>query len=312
MLDTFYVKTPGVLTTIQDMGRVGYGQYGIAVSGAMDRFSLYAANLLVGNDPGCAGLEITLYRLKLEVLRKVRAAVTGAAMNPVLDGKPLPMWQTVELPAGSTLLFKEVGRGARCYLSVQGGLDAPLLLGSRSTHSKALLGEPLRKGDLLRALPPKAETPFLLVPNDLIPTYSDSAQIRVVMGPQEDAFTARGIDTFLSESYTITPQSDRQGYRLKGEPIEHRAAADIISDAILPGSIQVPGNGQPIIMMIDAQTTGGYAKIACVIGPDMDILGQMLPGRKVKFCKVSIEEAHSILRARSKALSEFERQLASR
>ena len=300
MTDTFHILNPGVLTTIQDFGRIGYGQYGIAVSGAMDRFSLYTANLLVGNDPGAAGLEITLYRLKVEVLRTVRVAITGADMHPTLDGKTLPMWETLELPAGSTLLFKKIGKGARSYLAIQGGIDAPVRLGSRSTQQKALLGKPLQKGDRLRTLSADTHTAFLRVPEEWIPKYSKEAEIRVIMGPQDDAFTTMGIDSFLSETYTISSQSDRQGYRLEGPPIEHVSAADIISDAILPGSIQVPGNGQPIIMMVDAQTTGGYSKIACVIRPDIDVLAQMLPGRKVHFRKLTIEKAHDVLRSQEK------------
>ncbi len=296
MTDTFHILSPGVLTTIQDLGRIGYGQYGIAVSGAMDRFSLHAGNLLVGNDPEAAGLEITLYRLKMTVLRTVRVAITGADMYPTLDGEPLPMWQTLELPADSTLLFKKIGKGARAYLAVQGGLDAPLRLGSRSTQQKALLGGPLQRGDRLRTLPTYADPPFRKIPEEWIPKYSKEADIRVVMGPQDDAFTENGIHTFLSEPYTITSQSDRQGYRLEGPPIEHVSGADIISDPILPGSIQVPGNKQPIIMMVDAQTTGGYTKIACVIRPDIDVLAQMLPGRKVRFRKLTIEQAHDALR----------------
>jgi len=298
MTDTFRVKTPGVLTTIQDLGRTGYGQYGIPVSGAMDRFSLRIANLLVGNPPEAAGLEITLYGLKLEILRSVRVAITGADMGPVVAGSPLPMWQTVRLPAGCTLVFKQIRRGARAYLAVEGGIDAPCCLGSRSTHQKALLGNPIGKGDILRTGPVSMQTGGWRLPESSIPEFPKEPCIRVIMGPQDDYFTREGIDTFLSEPYTITPDSDRQGYRLKGPIITHRSGADIISDAILPGSVQVPGNGQPIIMMVDAQTTGGYTKIACVIGPDIDLLAQLLPGRKVRFQKVSVQQAHEILRQR--------------
>jgi biotin-dependent carboxylase-like uncharacterized protein len=300
MAETFHILNPGMLTTIQDLGRIGYGQYGIAVSGAMDRFAFHAANLLVGNDPDAAGLEITLHRLKVAALRTVRVAITGADMCPTLDGNPLPMWETLEVPADSTLLFKTIGKGARAYLAVQGGLDAPVRLGSRSTQQKALLGKPLQKGDRLRTLPSGNDPSFRKIPQQWIPTYSKEADIRVVMGPQDDAFTERGIQTFLSQPYTITSQSDRQGYRLEGPPVDHVSGADIISDPILPGSVQVPGNRQPIIMMVDAQTTGGYAKIACVIRPDIDVLAQMLPGRKVRFRKLTIEQAHDVLRREEK------------
>ena len=303
MADTFLVKDPGVLTTIQDLGRVGYGQYGIPVSGAMDRFALRAANFLVGNDPGAAGLEITLFRLKLEVLRTVPAAITGGDMTPMLDGERLPMWQTVKLSAGSTLFFKAIRRGARAYLAVEGGIDSPVLLGSRSTHQQTHIGRPVQKGDLIKTLPAQKQAQFRALPEDYIPRISTEAEIRVLMGPQDDCFTEEGIRTFLGEAYTITSQADRMGYRLQGPPIKHVSGADIISDPILPGSIQVPGNGQPIILMIDAQTTGGYTKIASVINPDIDILAQMFPGHRVRFRPVPIDEAHRIFRTYAEKLA---------
>jgi biotin-dependent carboxylase-like uncharacterized protein len=309
MVESFRVITPGVLTTVQDLGREGYGQYGIPVSGAMDRYSFQAANLLVGNSVNTAGLEITLYRLKMEVLHTVRVAITGGDMNPTLDGETLPMWQTVELPAGSTLLFKTIRKGARAYLAVEGGIDTPKLLGSRSTNQKAHLGDALKKGDIIQTCSPKNNMLLYRVPEKLIPTFSKEAEVRVAMGPQDDYFTRKGISTFLSEPYTITSESDRQGYRLEGSPVEHVSAADIISDAILPGAIQVPGSGQPIIMMRDAQTTGGYTKIACVISADLDILAQMLPGRRLRFKKVTIEEAHAILHAQVNKLESLKEQM---
>ena len=309
MADAFRVKNPGLLTTIQDLGRMEFGQYGIPVSGAMDRFSFQAANRLLGNDPGAAGLEITLFLLELEVVRTVRAAITGGDMNPLLDGNRLPVWQTVELSAGSTLLFKDIRQGVRTYLAIEGGFDSPLVLGSRSTNQNALLGKALQKGDILRTLPAKQRARFRRLPEAFVPTFSEEPSIRVLMGPQDDFFTRRGIETFLEEAYTVTSQSDRQGYRLEGVPIEHIFGADIISDAILPGAAQVPGNGQPIIMMMDAQTTGGYTKIACVIGPDIDVLAQTLPGQKVRFRKVSIQEAHGIARAYAKTLENLEKEM---
>jgi antagonist of KipI len=309
MADTFAVQDPGVLTTIQDLGRVGYGQYGIPVSGAMDRFSFRAANLLVGNDPGAAGLEITLFRLKLEILRTVRVAITGGDMSPMLNGERLPMWQTVELPTGSSLFFKAIHLGVRAYLAVEGGIDAPLFLGSRSTHQQALLGRPLQRGDIIKAFPTGKQVRFRALPQERIPRFLIEAEIRVVMGPQDDYFTEEGIRTFLEGEYTITSQSDRMGYRLQGLPIKHLSGADIISDPILPGSIQVTGNGQPIIMMTDAQTSGGYTKIACVIDPDIDILAQMLPGHTVCFKQTHIDEAHGIFRAYATRLARLEEEM---
>jgi antagonist of KipI len=308
-MDAFFVKSPGALTAIQDLGRIGYGQYGIPVSGAMDRFSFVAANVLVGNDPGNAGLEITLCRLKLEILRTVRVAITGGDMTPMLDSYPVSMWRTLELPAGSTLLFKNIHRGARAYLAVEGGVDAPLVLGGRSTHQKALIGKPLQKGEIIRTLPAQRPASFWRLPQAWIPIILEETEIRVLMGPQDDYFTPKGLGTFLKETYTITTESDRQGYRLQGPPIEHVSEADIISDPILPGAIQVPGNGQPIIMMTDGQTTGGYTKIACVTRPDIDLLAQMLPGAKVRFKRISIEEAHRNLHAYTEAISSLGKAL---
>ena len=216
-------------------------------------------------------------------------------MVPMLDGRPLSMWQTLDLPAGSTLLFKNILSGARTYLAVEGGIDSKVQLDSRSTHQKALLGKTLKKGDVLKTLPVRSSSSRRQLPESLLPTFFNQADIRVILGPQDDLFSRKGMDRFLSATYTITSQSDRQGYRLEGEPIQHVSGADIISDAILPGSIQVPGNGQPIVMMVDAQTTGGYPKIANVIGPDIDVLAQMLPGHKVRFRNISIAEAHRIV-----------------
>jgi biotin-dependent carboxylase-like uncharacterized protein len=309
MTDTFHVKNPGLLTTVQDLGRPEYGQYGIPVSGAMDRFSLQTANRLVGNGPGAAGLEITLFMLELKILKTVRAAITGGDMNPLLDGSRLPMWQTVELPAGSTLHFKEIRRGVRAYLAVEGGFDSPVFLGSRSTNQSALLGKSLQAGDVLCTLPGEKKAQFYRLPETLVPDFSDEPEIRVLMGPQDDFFTQRGIKTFLGEAYTVTSQSNRQGYRLEGPPIEHASGADIISDAILPGAVQVPGNGQPIIMMVDAQTTGGYTKIACVIGPDIDRLAQIMPGQRLRFSRVSIQEAHRAVRAYADKLENLEKEM---
>jgi biotin-dependent carboxylase-like uncharacterized protein len=309
MTETFHILNPGFLTTIQDFGRKGYGQYGIPVSGAMDRFSYQVANLLVGNKPGTATLEATLYGLKLEVLQATRIAITGGDMYPKLDGQPIHMWQTLDLPAGSILLFKSIRSGVRTYIAVEGGVDSTVQLDSRSTHQKALLGKTLKKGDVLKTFPVRGTSSSHQLPESLVPTFSKQADIRVILGPQDDRFSRKGMDTFLSETYTITSQSDRQGYRLEGEPIEHVSGADIISDAILPGSIQVPGNGQPIVMMVDAQTTGGYPKIANVIGSDIDVLAQMLPGRKVRFRNISIAEAHRIVHDQALQLNQIKEML---
>jgi len=294
MRDTFLVKNPGMLTTVQDMGRLGLGKFGIPVSGVMDWFSYRTANLLVGNKATDAVLEITLTGLTLKVLRPVKASITGGDMGPVIDGKPVPMWRTIILSPGETIFLKTVHRGVRSYLAVEGGFAVPKILNSRSTHSLALFGSPLAKDEILKTMLPDSLTPLRYVPEECIPSYPKEISVRVILGPQDNYFTRRGIKTFLSKSYIINNNSTRHAYRTQGPVVEHLTGTDIISDAILPGSIQIPGDGQPIIMMADAQTTGGYPKIACVISPDIDTLSQVLPGQRIRFKSVSIEKAHEI------------------
>lgn len=301
-METFEVKKPGLLTTVQDLGRYGYQQYGVSVSGAMDSFALRIGNTLVGNAEDEAGLEITLLGPELRVLEDTVVAATGGDLDPTLDKKSLPMWETVLVRKGATITFRGAKSGCRAYLSVSGGIDVPKLMGGKSTYIKAqiggLEGRPLRTGDRLKTA--LSKRPLDLVgrkaPRDLIPTYTSECELRVVMGPQDDHFTEDGIKAFLTSEYVIMPQSDRMGYRLTGPKITHKAAADIISDGIPLGAVQVPGDGMPIIMLADRQTTGGYTKIATVITADIGKLAQAKPGDKIRFSRVGVEEAHAILK----------------
>lgn len=289
----------GFLTTIQDMGRVGYQEAGMSVSGAMDQRSAALANILVGNDENEGVLEVTLMGPMMEFTADNTIAVTGANLGPKLNGKDLPMYQAVAVRKGDSMNFSGMFSGSRAYLAVAGGFEVPVIMGSKSTNLKSKVGgfegRKIGAGDEIPFTAPKVSLPNMgkrkLTPDDFT---ADENILRVVMGPQDDCFTKKGIETFLSETYTFTNESDRMGCRCEGEVIEHKDGGDIITDGIAFGAIQVPSHGKPIIMMADHQTTGGYTKIAGVISVDLPKVAQSRPGYKVHFKKVSIEEAQKL------------------
>lgn len=302
----------GLLTTVQDGGRPGYMAWGLSPGGAMDRFLLACANLLVGNPPEAAALEFTLDGPVLAVHGDVVAAVAvaGGQWRAGTSDCPLPLWEAVLLPSGSVVAVGPVTRGVRGYLAVAGGIDVPEVLGSRSTHVRARLGglegRALEAGDRLPVGEPAASCQDLVgrrIPEDLRP-HRRSAPIRVRLGPQDDAFTPRGLRTFLSSPYRVSPHSDRMGVRLQGPPVEARSGHEIESEGVAAGSVQVPGDGQPIVLLAERQTTGGYAKIATVITADLDAAGQLRPGQVVRF--LAVDEA-----AAGRALEERRRRLAA-
>jgi len=299
MAEVFEAVQPGSLTTVQDKGRFGYQQYGVPVSGAMDGYALMVANLLVGNDEGDACLEITVLGPRLRILVDTLVAATGADLSPALNNNPLPMWEAVKVYSGDTISFGHPKRGCRSYLSVAGGIDVPEVMGSRSTYVKSCLGglegRPLRSGDRLRSGETCVEISARKLPSQYIPEYQSENELRVILGPQDDYFTERGIQTFLHSEYRVSVQADRMGYRLEGLPIEHKAGADIISDGVPFGAVQVPGDGLPIILLADRQTTGGYVKIATVSSIDLCKLAQAKPGDGVRFLQVTKEEACQLL-----------------
>lgn len=294
---TLKVIQPGMLSTVQDRGRYGYQRYGMPTAGAMDTFALRAANALLGNDDNAACIEATVLGPRIEFLSDTMIAVTGANVSPRVDSEPMPMWQSVAACKGSRLEFRNPEDGMRAYLAVAGGIDVPEVMGSRATYLKAGIGgvegRPLRAGDILSAHSGAAKAPTTVrnFPTDAIPRYGSAHELRVVLGPQQAAFTQVGINTFLTETYTVSIHSDRMGYRLEGEAIEHADGPDVISDGTPLGTIQVPGDGQPIILLSDRGTTGGYTKIATVISTDLSKVAQAMPGHTIKFRAVSVEEA---------------------
>ena len=290
------VKTSGPLTTVQDEGRFFYQSSGIRPSGVMDGAAYEAANALVGNAKGEAVLEMTFLGAALEFQSAAWFALTGADMQAKLDGVPVERYRAVKAEAGQTLTVGMAVSGCRGYLAVRGGFDVPLVMGSRSTDVSAKLGgfggRALKAGDVLPTLPADDWTPTDLRYEP--PVYESEITVRVVPGPQQEYFTAAGVDTFFSAVYEISPNSDRMGLRLDGPEIESISGTDIVSDGIVFGSIQVPSGGVPIILMADHQTAGGYAKIGTVLSFDLPKLAQARPGDKVRFARISAEEAQAL------------------
>lgn len=305
---------PGLLTTVQDRGRYGYQRYGVPVSGAMDEFALRMANVLVGNDQGAAALEITVQGPTIEFLAPTWIAITGADLSATLDERTVSLWESVPVHAGSVLAFGDPRDGMRAYLAVRGGIDVPIVMGSRSTYLKGrfggLQGRALRKGDRLSTLLLDRSdfVPKRLPKNYTAPLYGGSHRLRVITGPQQDAFDRGALSAFLGSRYKVSSQSDRMGYALDGPKIEHRDGADIISDGNPPGAIQVPGDGMPRILLADRGTTGGYTKIATVITSDLSKLAQALPAHAIAFRQVSLQEAQDALREREALIRSVERQ----
>jgi antagonist of KipI len=295
----FHVVKPGLLTTLQDLGRYGFQKYGVPVCGAMDKYSFISANLLVGNHANDACLEITLLGPELKVLNRAQIAVTGADFSISINDEPMPMWQTIEVEKEDVITFAGTPRsGCRAYLAATGGFNVPLVLGSRSTYTRGGFGgyegRALKPEDLLKAFMserfPKTKR---VMPSALIPKYENPFTVNVIPGPQEDLFTAVGVETFLSSTYTITPESDRMGYRLDGPQIERKDLGEIVTEALVQGAVQVPGNGEPIVLMADAQASGGYPKIATVTTPGVSCLAQAKPNDRVRFNRISLSQAHA-------------------
>ncbi len=307
-METLEILHGGTFTTIQDLGRKGYQRFGMPTAGAMDTTSLRMANRLVQNDEGQACLEITLIGLRLLVLRDIMIAITGGDLMPRVNGSPLPLWQTVSIPRDSEISFTGVRNGIRSYLAVAGGIQVPEIMGSKSTYIRGgiggLEGKALTKGYRLHIGPQNPRLPLCKLKEEFIPRYGREWKTRVIMGPQDDYFSKKGIETFISSEYTITPESDRMGYRLQGPVIEHRRGADIISDATCLGSVQVPGHGLPIILFADRQTTGGYPKIATAISVDVYDLGQAKPGDSVRFSPIRIVQAREVRRDYERRMKE--------
>jgi antagonist of KipI len=318
VIETIEVLSPGPLTTLQDIGRFGYGRYGVPPSGALDTFSLRAANVLVENNENEACLEITMFGLRISALRDVAIAVTGGDLRPFLNDTPLSMWTSLILKKGDTLSFRGMKDGCRSYLAIGGGFFMDEIMGSRSTNLSSgfggLGGRELIKGDVLSSNSPhlhlKVEERWY--PQDLIPRYRKQWHLRVIFGPQDDQFTQEGKNTLLNSPYQVRHQSDRTGIRLSGSLIERRLEVQesIISEGVISGAIQVPGDGQPIIILVEI-VTGGYRKIATVITADLSLLGQIKPGDMVTFEEISLDDAYEALQEMEERIKGFKKKIST-
>jgi len=324
------VRKPGLLTTVQDGGRLGARKFGVVVSGAMDRFAYRAANALVGNEPQAAALELTLLGPELHACEDVLLAVCGIGCR--VDAVPpggaaaaaeaAPLWRPFLLRAGTQLCFRGGFAGSRAYVALGGGIAAAPVLGSRSTYVRAALGgvagRPLQAGDAVEAAPAGAVSRRLvralagtsawragaaLAAADwaasayIRPAYGEAPVLRVLPGREAGWFTAASVAAWRRTGYRVAPQSDRMGCRLQGEPLALApgVAAEMISEAVAPGTVQIPPDGQPIILAADCQTTGGYPRLAHVIDADLPLLAQVKPGDIVYFREVSLREAQEAL-----------------
>jgi biotin-dependent carboxylase-like uncharacterized protein len=306
------VLAPGLHTTVQDLGRIGYQAIGVPVSGALDPFGLRLANALAGNPQGAAALEIIQSGPSFEIAAEsVRVALVGAGARLEIRGQEprlVPAGRSVTLTQGEVFQLNPGRHSACCYLAVAGGIAVPLVLGSASTYVRAALG-----GLHGRALQHRDVVPLALVrPPERAELQAPAAvagsadqPIRIVLGPQQQLFSPEAVTILLAAEFHVSKDSDRMGMRLDGPRLSHRASWDIASDAIATGSIQVPGSGQPIVLLADHQTTGGYPKIATVISVDVPALGRRRPGDSLRFITVDIEEAEQLCREEERRFAQL-------
>lgn len=287
------------LATIQDSGRIGWRKFGVPASGAMDAFAFRAANALVGNESKSAALEIGLGAITLRALRDCVIAVAGMGYELSIYIWDFPLWSSYYVRAGWTIRLNKLDSGMWAYLAIAGGVQTHITLDSASTNLRArfggLDGRRLQVGDVLKSGNPShhlSELAARTLPGSARPAYSDDLLVDVIMGPQEKYFTEASIATFFSSEYSASQTSDRMGYRLEGAALMRRNQTELISEGMTTGAIQVPSNGQPIVMMADSPTTGGYPKIATVASADLPLLAQCVPGRsKIRFRETTVAKA---------------------
>jgi biotin-dependent carboxylase-like uncharacterized protein len=320
------VRQPGLLTTVQDTGRFGEYAIGMPPSGAMDVFSYQVGNYLVGNGDGAAGLEMTYLGPELEFTEDAVIAITGAEMPPKINGEEAPTWEVVAVGAGDVLSFDYLGSGARSYLAVAGGIDVPIFMHSRSTYTLiglgGLEGRALQEGDELEVGEgeDRSDRVGMAVDEDHVPTYSKETELRVIIGLASYRLTEESMEEFLNTTWTVTPDADRVGYRYKGGELKFvereqpaGAGADpanVVDFGYPIGSIQVPGGVEPIVLMNDAVTGGGYATIGTVISADRDRLAQTKTNDKTRFRSVDLDEALEAREERRQQMVQIQQALS--
>jgi len=310
------VVRAGFLTSVQDLGRLGFRQFGVSVGGALDSHALRVANLLVGNDEIAAGVEITFGGLQLRFTDERIVAWCGGEFDVRVGSTSLPAGHAARVGGNEELVFKQPKAGCRCWLAISGGIDVPIVLGSRSTDLRAnfggLDGRALRNGDVLPlAKRPESPTPATTgisswsAPHDWVSPAKHDPILRFIRGVDWNRFNDVAIQRFTNHGFTVSQDSDRMGVRLEGIELKRNHDIDLISEAVAPGTIQVPPGGKPIVLLGDCQTIGGYPKIAHVIGVDFPIAAQLRVGDRVRFCEVSLTEAYHLLAERERDLAEF-------
>ncbi len=313
MTDIFNVLSPGACTTVQDLGRFGWQPFGVPPSGMLDDFAGRVANMLVGNPDSAALLELTFSGPTLKILAPATIALTGADMPFSINGVPAAGWCALPVQPGDTVTVGMARSGCRGYLAVSQGIDVPLVMGSRSCYVGAAIGgfkgRPLQAGDRLRRGPGEADDLARRVPVERVPAYPSEITLRAIPGPQDDFFD-HGLNVFFNASFTVSPQADRMGCRLQGPVITQIEAMprSIISEPSLPGGVQIPQDGQPIILLSE-QTVGGYTKIATVISSDIPRIAQALPGDRIRFERIDIDAAHALYRHQSSLLERIRNEM---
>ena len=313
---TAVVTRAGFLTSVQDLGRTGFRQFGVSTNGALDPLALRVSNLLVGNDEGAAGLEITLGGLKMRFEDERIVAWCGGEFDVRIGSRALPAGHVAHVQAGDELKFGRAQSGCRCWLAFSGGIDAPVVLGSRSTDLRAnfggLEGRALRDGDQLslgefrRSQTAATEDISSWAgPLDWVSPAKRNPLLRFICGVDWDRFNASTLQRFTGEAFAVSPDSDRMGVRLDGPELKRRDETDLISEAVAPGTIQVPPSGKPILLLGDCQTIGGYPKIAHVITVDLGVAAQLRAGDRVRFSEVSLQDSHRLLMERERDLERF-------
>ena len=313
---TAIVTRAGFLTSVQDLGRTGFRQFGISTSGALDPFALRVANLLVGNDENAAGLEITFGGLHLRFDDERRVAWCGGEFDVQIGSRALPAGHVAHLKAGDELKFRRAQIGCRCWLAISGGIDVPVVLGSRSTDLRANFGgfegRALRDGDQLLLgefrRSQTAATPGIsswTAPYDWASPAARDPILRFARGTDWNRFNASTLQRLTMEVFAVSPDSDRMGVRFDGSEMKREDETDLISEAVAPGTIQVPPSGKPILLLGDCQTIGGYPKIAYVITVDLAVTAQLRAGDHVRFFEVPLADAHRLLSQRERDLERF-------
>lgn len=306
------IKQPGVHATIQDVGRTGAQKYGVVVGGVMDELSLRIGNILVQNNQNEAAIEVMFFGTSITFTENHVIAITGGDLQPMMNGVLVPMWRPIYIKKSSTITFKGTAKGCFAYISIAGGFEVPYKMNSKSTFTKAGIGgykgRALDKNDVLEIGSPNKISKAIMKTLNKSPAHpkwyvnyatfygqSDEQIIRVLKGSEYNLFSKESQKNFATEEYTLTTQADRMGYKFDGQTLKQSNPTDLLSEGVTYGTVQVPANGKPIILMADRQTTGGYPKIAQVITADLPKLAQVQPHSKVKFKIVSMLEAEKAL-----------------